>query len=67
MSNQQEVPCKLVIQFLISDHLSFINVHDVGANFLGVLVHLVSCVAFNPTVIVDKSSTQPLSRVKLLS
>ena len=58
---------KISNKYIISERLSFINVHEVGTNDLGVLADLVSRFAFNTTIIVDKSSTQPLSRVKLLS
>ena len=54
---------KISNKYIISEHLSFINVHEVGTNDLGVLADLVSRFAFNTTIIVDKSSTQPLSRI----
>ena len=54
---------KISNKYIISERLSFINVHEVGTNDLGVLADLVSRFAFNTTIIVDKSSTQPLSRI----
>ena len=54
---------KISNKYIISERLSFINVHEVGTNDLGVLAHLVSRFALNTTIIVDKSSTQPLSRI----
>ena len=54
---------KISNKYIISERLSFINVHEVGTNDLGVLADLVSQFAFNTTIIVDKSSTQPLSRI----
>ena len=54
---------KISNKYIISERLSFINVHEVGTNDLGVLADLVSRFAFNATIIVDKSSTQPLSRI----
>ena len=54
---------KISNKYIISERLSFINVHEVGSNDLGVLADLVSRFAFNTTIIVDKSSTQPLSRI----
>ena len=54
---------KISNKYIISERLNFINVHEVGTNDLGVLADLVSRFAFNTTIIVDKSSTQPLSRI----
>ena len=54
---------KISNKYIISERLSFINVHEVGTNDLGVLADLVSRFAFNTMIIVDKSSTQPLSRI----
>ena len=54
---------KISNKYIISERLSFINVHEVGTNDLGVLADLISRFAFNTTIIVDKSSTQPLSRI----
>ena len=54
---------KISNKYIISERLSFINVHEVGTNDLGVLADLVSRFAFNTTIIVDKSSTQRLSRI----
>ena len=49
---------KISNKYIISERLS-----EVGTNDLGVLADLVSRFAFNTTIIVDKSSTQPLSRI----
>ena len=49
---------KISNKYIISERLS-----EVGTNDLGVLADLVSRFAFNTTIIVDKSSTQRLSRI----
>ena len=49
---------KISNKYIISERLN-----EVGTNDLGVLADLVSRFAFNTTIIVDKSSTQPLSRI----